>query len=155
MKTLPLIMAAGVFCLSSMAYGIDTKQYLDVRLYAEDGTYLGKVNNNRNDPESISNPYGKYGSKDSPTSINNVNGVYGSKISLQSANNPYTSQAPNMFGVGSGVNPTYLGKMSANPWDSRSSSNPHGEYGSRYSPQSINNPYSIWGRAVNKNRMEE
>jgi len=149
MKAVPLF-AAVVVCLGSIAYALDTKQYLDVRLYAEDGTYLGKVNNDQNDPESIANPNGKYGSKYSPISINNEQGVYGSKISLQSANNPNTAHAPNMFGIGYGSAPTYLGKMSANPYDSRSSSNPYGDYGSQYSPKSINNPYSMWGRSVNK-----
>jgi len=149
MKTLPLIAAAAVFGLSSLAYALDAKQYLDVRLYAEDGTYLGKVNNNPNDPESIANPFGKYGSKHSPTSINNESGTYGSKISLLSANNPNTAHAPNMYGTGYGNTPTYLGKKSANPYDSRSVSNPYGEYGSQYSPKSINNPYSVWGRYAN------
>jgi hypothetical protein len=151
MKTVSLLVAVAVVGLSSITYALDSRQrYLDVRLYAEDGTYLGKVNNNPNDPESISNPYGKYGSKDSPTSINNENGIYGSKISLQSVNNPYTSHAPNMYGTGYGTNPMYLGKKSANPYDSRSSSNLYGEYGNQYSPKSINNPYSMWGRTVNQ-----
>ena len=151
MKTLPLLAAAAVIGLSSMAYALDAKQYLDVRLYAEDGTYLGKVNSNQNDPESISNPFGKYGSKYSPTSINNESGAYGSKISLQSANNPNTSHAPNLYGTGYGCAPTYLGKMSANRYDSRSTSNPYGDYGSQYSPTSINNQYSIWGRTAKTN----
>lgn len=43
----------------------------EVRLYAEDGTYLGKAGASRFDPESIDNPFGEYGSKFSPTSINN------------------------------------------------------------------------------------
>jgi len=143
MKTAPLIAAVVIVGLSSLTYA------LDVKLYAEDGTYLGKVNNNPFDPESISNPDGKYGSKDSPVSINNRQGNYGSRISWQSANNPNTSHAPNMFGVGGGDRPIYLGKMSANHYDTRSSSNPYGDYGNRYSQTSINNPYSVWGHAVN------
>jgi HD superfamily phosphohydrolase len=43
----------------------------EVRLYAEDGTYLGKAGASRFDPESIDNPFGEYGSKFSATSINN------------------------------------------------------------------------------------
>jgi len=149
MKTVPLLAAAVIFGLSSLTYALDAKQYVDVKLYAEDGTYLGKVNNNPYDPESIANPYGKYGSKDSPVSINNRHGNYGSKTSLLSANNPNTSHAPNIYGTGYGNRPTYLGKMSANPYDSRSSSNQYGEYGSQFSPTSINNQYSVWGRTVN------
>lgn len=54
------------------------------KLYGKDGTYLGKVSNNKYDPESISNPYGKYGSKYSSTSINNDYSKYGSDYSTQS-----------------------------------------------------------------------
>jgi hypothetical protein len=61
-------------------------------LYAPDGTYLGEMNRNKYDPNSISNPYGEYGSKYSPKSINNPYGVYGSKYSDQSPNNPYINR---------------------------------------------------------------
>ncbi len=54
------------------------------KLYGKDGTYLGKVSNNKYDSESISNPYGKYGSKYSSTSINNDYSKYGSDYSTQS-----------------------------------------------------------------------
>lgn len=57
-------------------------------LYATDGTYLGELSANQYDPNSTSNPYGKYGSEYSPTSINNPNGRYGSQFSPQSPNNP-------------------------------------------------------------------
>jgi hypothetical protein len=56
------------------------------KLYAPDGTYLGRVNNNQFDSESISNPYGKYGSRFSNTSINNPFSRYGSQFSTQSPN---------------------------------------------------------------------
>ena len=48
-------------------------------LYAPDGTYLGELSANQFDPNSTSNPYGKYGSEYSPTSINNPYGKYGSE----------------------------------------------------------------------------
>lgn len=56
------------------------------KLYADDGTYLGKVNNDRYDPDSISNPYGKYGNKYNPNSVNNPYGKYGSQYSPDSPN---------------------------------------------------------------------
>jgi hypothetical protein len=31
-------------------------------IYAQDGTYLGRLNSNPYDPESVANPYGRYGS---------------------------------------------------------------------------------------------
>ena len=39
----------------------------------------------------------------------------------------------------------YLGNLSANPYDSNSTSNPYGKYGSEYSADSINNPYGQYG----------
>jgi len=51
------------------------------KLYADDGTYLGRLSSDEYHPESISNEYGKYGSEYSPTSINNEYGRFG---------NPYT-----------------------------------------------------------------
>ena len=61
------------------------------RLYAPDGTFLGTVNANPYDPESISNPYGQYGSPYQPNSINNPYGQYGSPYSTQSVRNPYVT----------------------------------------------------------------
>lgn len=59
------------------------------RLYAPDGTFLGNVNENRYDPDSISNPYGRYGSPYSPESVNNPYGRYGSRYSSESVRYPY------------------------------------------------------------------
>ena len=64
------------------------------RIYGADGTYLGKLNANQYDPESVANPYGKYGSKYSPTSINNPYSQYGSPYSAKSARNPYSLTPP-------------------------------------------------------------
>lgn len=50
------------------------------KLYNADGKYLGRLSANRYDPESTSNPYGKYGSEFSPDSINNPYGE-GSRFS--------------------------------------------------------------------------
>ena len=59
------------------------------RLYAPDGTYLGNLNNNPYDPNSVSNPYGQYGSPYSANSINNPYGQYGNPYSTNSVRNPY------------------------------------------------------------------
>jgi hypothetical protein len=67
------------------------------KIYGSDGTYLGKLNANPYDPESVANPYGKYGSKYSPTSINNPYSAYGSKYSTQSARNPYATTPPRVI----------------------------------------------------------
>ena len=62
-----------------------------VGLYARDGTYLGEMNANPYDANSISNPYGKYGSPYSSTSIKNPYSKYGSPYSTESVNNPYVT----------------------------------------------------------------
>ena len=46
------------------------------------------------------------------------------------------AQAPIIIGP----NGQYLGNLSANPYDPNSVANPYGRYGSRFSPDSINNP---------------
>ena len=55
-----------------------------------DGKYLGNLNSNRYDPNSVANPYGRYGNPYSPDSVNNPYGQYGSRYSPDSARNPYT-----------------------------------------------------------------
>lgn len=53
------------------------------------GKYLGNLNTNQYDPNSVSNPYGRYGSPYSPDSITNPYGRYGSPYGSDSVNNPY------------------------------------------------------------------
>jgi len=74
---------------SKYSFGSNSPQ-----LRGADGKYLGRVNKNRYDPDSISNPYGRYGSKYSPDSVNNPYGKYGSPYSPYSATNPYAIEAP-------------------------------------------------------------
>lgn len=66
-------------------------------LVSPDGKYLGKLNANRYDPDSVSNPYGRYGSRYSSDSVNNPYGRYGSRYSSESANNPYATRAPRVY----------------------------------------------------------
>jgi hypothetical protein len=77
-------------------------------LVSPNGQYLGNLNSNRYDPNSVSNPYGQYGSQYSPNSINNPYGQYGSPYSPSSPNNPYATQAPMI-----------MSPPSANPYGSR------------------------------------
>lgn len=58
------------------------------QIYAPNGQYLGNLNNNRYDPNSIANPYGQYGSRYSPNSVNNPYGQYGNRYS-PNYSNPY------------------------------------------------------------------
>ena len=45
-------------------------------LVSPDGKYLGNLNSNQFDPNSVSNQFGRYGSQFSPDSINNQFGTY-------------------------------------------------------------------------------
>ena len=58
-------------------------------IYSSDGKFLGNLNSNRYDPDSVANPYGRYGSPYSPDSINNPYGKYGSRYSPEGVRNPY------------------------------------------------------------------
>jgi hypothetical protein len=51
--------------------------------------YLGVLSANPYAPNSVSNPYGTYGSPFSPTSITNPFGAFGSPFSPTSVTNPY------------------------------------------------------------------
>ena len=75
----------------------DNLQNGSPQIYSQDGRYLGNLNANRYDPNSVANPYGRYGSRYSPDSINNPYGRYGSRYSPDSANNPY-GQGVHSFG---------------------------------------------------------
>ena len=60
----------------------------------QSGKYLGNLNANPYDQNSVSNPLGEFGSPYSQDSINNPFGVYGSPYSNKSINNPYATEAP-------------------------------------------------------------
>ena len=64
--------------------------------YAEDD-YLGEYSSNPYDSDSVSNPYGQYGSEFSPDSINNPFGQYGSPYSPNSATNPFAIEPPKIY----------------------------------------------------------
>lgn len=63
-------------------------------LVSPDGKYLGTLSDNPYAPDSVSNPYGRYGNRFSPDSINNPYGRYGSRFSPDSPNNPYATSPP-------------------------------------------------------------
>jgi hypothetical protein len=58
------------------------------KLYDSQGNFHGNLNANKYDPDSVANPYGRYGSQYSPDSINNPYGA-GSRYNPDSPNNPY------------------------------------------------------------------
>lgn len=62
--------------------------YSNPGIVSSDGSYRGRFNNNRYDPDSISNPYGRYGSRYSSDSLNNPYG----------GGNRYSGQRHYLFG---------------------------------------------------------
>jgi hypothetical protein len=64
------------------------------KLYDSQGNFHGNVNANQFDPDSIANPYGRYGSPFSADSINNPYGQYGGRFAPQSPSNPYGTGMP-------------------------------------------------------------
>lgn len=56
------------------------------QLYGSQGRFRGNLNSNRADPDSVANPYGRYGSKYSEDSINNRYGA-GTRYNSDSPNN--------------------------------------------------------------------
>lgn len=66
-------------------------------IFAQDNSFLGLINTNSFDSDSVCNPYGTYGSKYSSTSIWNEYGSYGSDYASYSAFSDYTSSPPIIY----------------------------------------------------------
>ncbi len=66
-------------------------------LYAQDGTFLGNINSNEYDRNSIANEYGNYGSPYRSDSIFNEFGDYGSPYSQYSVFNEYAQKPPKII----------------------------------------------------------
>jgi len=69
----------------------------ELRIIASDGTFLGTLNENQYDSNSIYNQYGKYGSQYNTTCIFNRYSVYGSDYSDKSPFNQYANNAPGLY----------------------------------------------------------
>ena len=67
-------------------------------LIAPNGQYLGRLNGNRFDPDSVANPYGRFGNPYSPDSVNNPYGRYGNPYSPDSVTNPYGTGGARVYG---------------------------------------------------------
>jgi hypothetical protein len=69
----------------------------DAYLMAADGQYLGKITPDKSDPDAITNPYGRYGSRYSPVSIFNPTSPYGSREGAFSIHNPHCTTPPELY----------------------------------------------------------
>src|SRR5215510_11755618 len=96
---------------------------------------IGTLSVNPYAPNSTANPYG--GGNPYGNTLANPYSAYGSPFSNQSATNPYATDAPRLYDQQG----HYRGKLSANPYDPDSVSNPYGRYGNPYSADSLKNPY--------------
>src|SRR5216683_4559 len=79
-------------------------------LFDQQGQYRGNLSSNPYDPNSTSNPYGRYGSQFSPDSINNPYGA-GSRYAPDSPTNPFGSGWTIM-----GALKTQVGSLSSVLW---------------------------------------
>lgn len=77
------------------------------KIYSSDGKFLGNANANRYDPNSVANPYGRYGSRYSEDSVNNPYGRYGSRYSPEGVSNPYGGSLGSTLGGGGGIGSTF------------------------------------------------
>jgi len=74
--------------IASDPFGDIPQTYNAPKLFDSQGNYRGKLSNDKYSLDSISNPYGKYGSEYSLDSVNNPYGA-GSTYKLDSPTNPY------------------------------------------------------------------
>ena len=77
-----LLTIATLFCICGIS--LFAVSLNELRIIADDGTFLGTLNENTYDSNSIYNEYGTYGSKYSAKSILNQYGNYGSDYSALS-----------------------------------------------------------------------
>jgi hypothetical protein len=82
---------------------------------------LGELSANPFNLDSTSNPFGA-GSPFKPDGVNNTFSPYGNPFSNHSATNPFATDAPRLYDNQG----NYRGKLSANPYDPDSTSNPYG-----------------------------
>lgn len=88
------------------------KKFLNCKLYAKDDEFLGVLNTNKYDRNSLANKYGNYGSEYSSKSVFNKYGPYGSEYSSQSPFNKY-SNSPLIIKDG---NNNIIGRISNNKY---------------------------------------
>jgi len=66
-------------------------------IVADNDTFLGVISRDEDDPDSITNPYGRFGSPWSPYSIWNPDTRYGSVDGKGSPWNPYATKPPKVY----------------------------------------------------------
>lgn len=95
MGELAAFLVAGIL---ATVMGVTLAKSQGVQLYGSDGTYLGNLNSNQYDPNSVANPFGPYGSQFSDRSINNQFGRWGSQFSPDGVRNQFSVGRPAPLG---------------------------------------------------------
>lgn len=90
------------FCVDGNQEEDRCENILGASIIADDGTYLGKINQSMQ-KDSIFNKFGTYGNKFSSNSIWNEFGTYGGKFSTQSPFNKFTTTPPVLYLKGGGT----------------------------------------------------
>lgn len=75
---------------------LDSKydKFINCNIYSVNNVFLGKINFNKYDNDSIANKYGKYGNEYMKDSIFNKYGQYGSEYAIESPFNQYSHTPP-------------------------------------------------------------
>ncbi len=84
--------------------------YWEQEVIAADGQFLGVINDDPFDPESLANPYGVYGDQFSVLSVWNSFSIYGSEFSDLSAYDPFAADPPGVY-----LNGVLMGFLTTNP----------------------------------------
>ena len=100
-----------VLLLSFMTAGLFAVSLSELRIVAEDGTFLGTFENEYS-KNSIYNMYGTYGSPYNANSIFNQYGNYGSNYSIYSPFNKYSNNGPWLVDKKG----NYYGRLSTNKY---------------------------------------
>ena len=100
-----------VLLLSFMTAGLFAVSLSELRIVAEDGTFLGTFENEYS-KNSIYNMYGTYGSPYNANSIFNQYGNYGSDYSIYSPFNKYSNNGPWLVDKKG----NYYGRLSTNKY---------------------------------------
>ncbi len=66
-------------------------------IVADKDTFLGVISRDEDDPDSITNPYGRFGSPWSPHSLWNLEGRWGSRYASDSPWNPHATRPPRVY----------------------------------------------------------
>jgi len=106
-NNLQTLLSGHVIESETQARQLDGESFIE----AQDGMFLGKLDPNKFDSDSIFNKFGPYGSKFSQTSIFNKFSDYGSQFSQLSPFNKFSQTPPNLF-----VNGQFIAFLTVNKY---------------------------------------